>query len=49
MIGFDLTQEQQDKIGARRNATLGGPTTTTVGRFVPELSYGMPGQARATN
>jgi hypothetical protein len=44
-----LTQEQQDKIGARRNATLGGPTTTTVGRFVPELSYGMPGQARATN
>ena len=44
-----LTQEQQDKIGARRNATLGGPTTTTVGRFIPELSYGMPGAVRQTN
>ena len=37
------------KIGARRNATLAGPTETTVFRFIPELSYGMPGQVRATN
>jgi len=44
-----LTQAQQDKIGARRNATLGGPITTTVARFVPELSYGMPGAVRQTN
>jgi hypothetical protein len=44
-----LTEDQQDKIGARRNATLGGPTETEVYRFIPELSYGMPGQVRATN
>lgn len=44
-----LTEDQQTKIGARRNATLAGPTETTVFRFIPELSYGMPGQVRATN
>ena len=35
-----LTQDQQTKIGARRNATLGGPISTAVFRFIPELSYG---------
>jgi hypothetical protein len=44
-----LTEDQQTKIGARRNATLAGPTETNVFRFIPELSYGMPGQVRATN
>jgi hypothetical protein len=44
-----LTQDQQTKIAARRNATLAGVPETTVFRFIPELSYGMPGQVRATN
>ena len=44
-----LTQDQQTKIGARRNATLGGPTTTTVYRFIPELSYGTAAPVRSTN
>ena len=44
-----LSQDQQDKIGARRNATLAAPLETEVYRFIPELSYGMPGQVRATN
>ena len=44
-----LTQDQVAKIGARRNATLGGPTETTVYRFIPELSYGTPAPVRATN
>ena len=44
-----LTQDQQTKIGVRRNATLAGSTETNVYRFIPELSYGMPGQVRATN
>jgi len=44
-----LTQDQQTKIGARRNATLGGPMTTVVVRFIPELSYGTPSPVRSTN
>lgn len=44
-----LTQDQQDKIGARRNATLATGIETEVLRFIPELSYGIPGQTRATN
>ena len=44
-----LTEQQQDKIGERRNTTLAGGIKTEVYRFVPELSYGMPGQVRATN
>jgi hypothetical protein len=44
-----LTEEQQDKIGARRNAVLATGVETEVFRFIPELSYGMPGQVRATN
>ena len=42
LVQAGLTQDQQTKIGARRNATLGGPTETEVYRFVPELSYGTP-------
>jgi hypothetical protein len=44
-----LSEDQQDKIGARRNGTLAAPPETEVYRFIPELSYGMPGQVRATN
>jgi len=44
-----VTQEQQNKIGARRNATLAGGIKTEVFRFIPELSYGMPAPARQTN
>jgi len=44
-----LTEEQQNKIGARRNATLAGGIKTEVFRFIPELSYGMPAPARQTN
>ena len=44
-----LTEEQQDKIGARRNATLASGVKTEVYRFIPELSYGMPGAVRSTN
>jgi hypothetical protein len=49
LVQAGLSQDQQTKIGARRNATLAGPTETTVFRFIPELSYGTPGQVRATN
>ena len=44
-----LSQEQQDKIGARRNATLASGIRTEVFRFIPELSYGAPGPVRQTN
>jgi hypothetical protein len=46
-----LSQEQQDKIGARRNATLASGIRTDVYRFIPELSYGVPSAPppRATN
>ena len=44
-----LTQEQQDKIGARRNATLASGVKTEVYRFIPELSYGAPAPPRSTN
>ncbi|HTI40827.1 MAG TPA: hypothetical protein VL693_03295 [Vicinamibacterales bacterium] len=47
-----LSQEQQNKIGARRNATLATPIENEVYRFIPELSYGLPtgaAAARATN
>jgi hypothetical protein len=44
-----LSEEQQDKIGARRNATLAQGITTTVYRFIPELSYGTPAPVRSTN
>ncbi len=44
-----LSQEQQDKIGARRNATLASGIKTEVYRFIPELSYGAPTPVRATN
>lgn len=37
-----VSQDQQDKIGARRNATLATPIETEVYRFIPELSYGTP-------
>jgi hypothetical protein len=50
LVQAGLTQDQQTKIGARRNATLGGPTETTVYRFIPELSYGTPAApVRSTN
>ena len=44
-----LNQETQDKIGARRNATLASGIKTEVYRFIPELSYGIPAPSRATN
>ena len=45
-----LTQEQQQKIAARRNATLATPIETEVWRFIPELSYGVPTTGvRSTN
>ena len=44
-----LSEEAQDKIGARRNATLANGIRTEVYRFIPELSYGMPTPARSTN
>jgi hypothetical protein len=47
-----VTQEQQNKIAARRNATLAGGIETNVMRFIPELSYGIPtasAPARSTN
>jgi hypothetical protein len=51
LLQAGLTQEQQDKIGARRNATLAGGIETNVYRFIPELSYGVPSAPppRATN
>jgi hypothetical protein len=44
-----LPEEAQTKINARRNATLAGPIETNIYRFIPELSYGIPAPARATN
>jgi len=44
-----LSEEAQAKINARRNTTLAGPIETNIYRFIPELSYGMPGPPRATN
>lgn len=44
-----LSQEAQDKIGARRNATLANGIRTEVFRFIPELSYGTPAPSRSTN
>jgi hypothetical protein len=44
-----LSEQAQDKIGARRNATLAGPIETNVFRFIPELSYGMPAPPKGTN
>ena len=44
-----LNEEAQDKIGARRNATLANGIRTEVYRFIPELSYGSPAPSRATN
>jgi len=49
LVQAGLSQEQQDKIGARRNATLANGARTEVYRFIPELSYGSPGQVRQTN
>lgn len=49
LVQAGLTQDQQDKIAARRNATLATGIEAEVLRFIPELSYGMPGQTRATN
>jgi len=49
LVQAGVTQDQQAKIGARRLATLAGAPETTVFRFIPELSYGMPGQVRSTN
>ena len=44
-----LSEEAQDKIGARRNALLASGIKTEVYRFIPELSYGMPAPPRSTN
>jgi len=44
-----LSQDAQDKIGARRNATLASGARTEVFRFIPELSYGAPAPSRSTN
>ncbi len=44
-----LSQEAQDKTGARRNATLANGVRTEVYRFIPELSYGVPASSRSTN
>ena len=44
-----LSEEAQDKIGARRNATLANGIRTEVYRFIPELSYGAPAPSRSTN
>ena len=44
-----LSEEAQDKIGARRNATLASGIKTEVFRFIPELSYGAPAPSRSTN
>jgi len=52
LVQAGLTQDQQTKIAARRNATLGGATETEVYRFIPELSYGTPkppAPVRSTN
>jgi hypothetical protein len=49
LVQAGLAQDQQTKIGARRNATLGGATESEVYRFVPELSYGTPAPVRSTN
>jgi hypothetical protein len=49
LVQAGLTQDQQTKIAARRNATLGGATETEVYRFIPELSYGTPTAVRSTN
>jgi len=49
LVQAGLSQEQQDKIGARRNATLANGARTEVYRFIPELSYGSPGPVRQTN
>jgi hypothetical protein len=49
LVQAGLTQDQQTKIGGRRNATLGGATETEVYRFIPELSYGTPAAVRSTN
>lgn len=49
LVQAGLTQDQQTKIAARRNATLGGPTGTTVYRFIPELSYGTPAAVQQTS
>ena len=43
-----LTQEQINKINARRNAISEG-TSQVVYRFIPELSYGMPPAPPGTN
>jgi hypothetical protein len=44
-----LSEEQQAKIGARRNATLASGVRTEVFRFIPELSYGTAAPVRQTN
>jgi hypothetical protein len=44
-----LTEEQQDKIGERRNATLASGIKTEVFRFIPELSYATAAPVRSTN
>jgi hypothetical protein len=44
-----LTQDQQDKIAARRNATLASGIETTVYRLIPDMSYGSPPPLRSTN
>lgn len=45
-----LTQDQQAKIAARRNATLAGGIETTVVRLVPDMSYGtLTPPQRSTN
>jgi hypothetical protein len=49
LVQAGLSQEQQDKIGARRNATLAKGVETEVYRFIPELSYGTPTAVRSTN
>ncbi len=45
-----VTEEQQNKIAARRNATLAGAIETAVYRLVPDMSYGSsPTTVRSTN
>jgi hypothetical protein len=44
-----LTEDQRNKIAARRNATLAGALETTVYRLIPDMSYGSIAATRATN
>jgi hypothetical protein len=44
-----LSEADMDRINARRNALLATGIETETYRFIPELSYGMPGPVRQTN